>query len=137
MMWNLLSWYNSKRISAVDLKPKMLIAKAQYPNMRARRENESMDYPRLTICFLFILSLITPQPIFVADVCCSDIGNYTTNSTYAANLKTLLSSISNISDLNSDGFFNASIGQKGQSLRSRTLQRRTGHHQLPQLPQRL
>ncbi|KAK2986531.1 hypothetical protein RJ640_005573 [Escallonia rubra] len=37
--------------------------------------------------------------------------NYTTNSTYAANLKTLLSSISNSSDLNSDGFFNASIGQ--------------------------
>ncbi|KAK3012028.1 hypothetical protein RJ639_011359 [Escallonia herrerae] len=69
-----------------------------------------MDYPRLTICFLFILSLITPQPIFAADVSCSDIGNYTTNSTYAANLKTLLSSISNSSDLNSDGFFNASIG---------------------------
>ncbi|KAK2974795.1 hypothetical protein RJ640_005579, partial [Escallonia rubra] len=70
-----------------------------------------MDYPRLTICFLFILSLITPQPIFAADVRCSDIGNYTTNSTYAANLKTLLSSISNSSNLDSDGFFNASIGQ--------------------------
>ncbi|KAK2974803.1 hypothetical protein RJ640_005587 [Escallonia rubra] len=70
-----------------------------------------MDYPRLTICFLFILSLITPQPIFAADVSCSDIGNYTTNSTYAANLKTLLSSISNSSNLDSDGFFNASIGQ--------------------------
>ncbi|KAK2998066.1 hypothetical protein RJ639_025924 [Escallonia herrerae] len=70
-----------------------------------------MDYPRLTICFLFILSLITPQPVFAADVICSDIGNYTTNSTYAANLKTLLSSLSNSSDISSDGFFHASIGQ--------------------------
>ncbi|KAK3039725.1 hypothetical protein RJ639_027066 [Escallonia herrerae] len=77
--------------------------------MGAHGENESMDRPRLSICFLFILSLITPQPIFAAR--CSDSGNYTTNSTYAANLKTLLSSISNSSDLNSDGFFNASIGQ--------------------------
>ncbi|KAK3010336.1 hypothetical protein RJ639_010938 [Escallonia herrerae] len=112
MMWNLLSWYNSEGIPAVDLKPKMLIAK--YPNMRAHRENESMDYPRLTICFLFILSLITPQPIFPAR--CSDSGNYTTNSTYAANLKTLLSSISNSSDLNSDGFFNASFGQNADQV---------------------
>ncbi|KAK3039727.1 hypothetical protein RJ639_027068 [Escallonia herrerae] len=54
-------------------------------------------------------SLTTPQPIFA--VRCSDSGNYTTNSTYAANLKTLLSSISNSSDLNSGGFFNASIGK--------------------------
>ncbi|KAK3039726.1 hypothetical protein RJ639_027067 [Escallonia herrerae] len=75
-----------------------------------------MDYPRLTICFLFILSLITPQPIFAADVSCSDSGNYTTNSTYATNLKTLLSSISNSSDLNSDGFFNASFGQNADQV---------------------
>ncbi|KAK2974797.1 hypothetical protein RJ640_005581 [Escallonia rubra] len=78
--------------------------------MGAHGENESMDRPRLSICFLFILSLTTPQPKFAYGLC-SDNGNYTTNSTYAANLKTLLSSISNSSDLNSDGFFNASIGQ--------------------------
>ncbi|KAK3039729.1 hypothetical protein RJ639_027070 [Escallonia herrerae] len=69
-----------------------------------------MDCPRLSICFLFILSLTTPQPKFAYGRC-SDNGNYTTNSTYAANLKTFLSSISNSSDLDSDGFFNASIGK--------------------------
>ncbi|KAK2973012.1 hypothetical protein RJ640_005555, partial [Escallonia rubra] len=73
-----------------------------------------MDNPRLSFWFLFILnflvSLTTPKPTLIYNVCSTD-GNYTANSTYAANLKTLLSSISNSSDLISDGFFNASIGQ--------------------------
>ncbi|KAK2986532.1 hypothetical protein RJ640_005574 [Escallonia rubra] len=72
-----------------------------------------MDSPRLCICFLFILnflvSLTTPQPL--RRNLCSDSGNYTTNSTYARNLNALLSSIPASSDLDSDGFFNASIGQ--------------------------
>ncbi|KAK3024980.1 hypothetical protein RJ639_042787 [Escallonia herrerae] len=73
-----------------------------------------MDSPRLCICFLFILislvSLTTPQPELRSNRC-SDSGNYTTNSTYARNLNALLSSIPASSDLNSDGFFNSSIGQ--------------------------
>ncbi|KAK2986528.1 hypothetical protein RJ640_005570, partial [Escallonia rubra] len=73
-----------------------------------------MDYPGRSLCFLiilnFLVSLTTPQPNFTYKSC-STGGNYTTNSTYAANLKTLLSSVSKSSDINSDGFFNASIGQ--------------------------
>ncbi|KAK3039738.1 hypothetical protein RJ639_027079 [Escallonia herrerae] len=56
-------------------------------------------------------SSTTPQPSLLYDRC-STGGNYTDTGAYAANLKTLLSSISNSSDLISDGFFNASIGQK-------------------------
>ncbi|KAK3024844.1 hypothetical protein RJ639_045061 [Escallonia herrerae] len=78
-----------------------------------------MDYPGLSVCFLiilnFLVSLTTPQPNFTYKSC-STGGNYTTNSTYATNLKTLLSSISNSSDLNSDGFFNASIGQNSNQV---------------------
>ncbi|KAK2991001.1 hypothetical protein RJ640_005483 [Escallonia rubra] len=73
-----------------------------------------MDYPRLSFWFLFILnflvSLTTPQSEFRFNRC-SKSGNYTTNSTYARNLNALLSSIPTSSDLNSDGFFNASIGK--------------------------
>ncbi|KAK2977247.1 hypothetical protein RJ640_005509 [Escallonia rubra] len=73
-----------------------------------------MDYPRLSLWFLFIfnflVSLSTSQPT-LAYYRCSTSGNYTTNSTYAANLKELLSSIPTSSDLNPDGFFNTSIGQ--------------------------
>ncbi|KAK3024822.1 hypothetical protein RJ639_045039 [Escallonia herrerae] len=73
-----------------------------------------MDSPRLCICFLFILNFLvsftTPQPELRSNRC-SDSGNYTTNSTYATNLNALLSSIPASSELNSDGFFNASIGQ--------------------------
>ncbi|KAK2980467.1 hypothetical protein RJ640_015990 [Escallonia rubra] len=73
-----------------------------------------MDYPSLSICFLFILnflvSLITPQSEFKFNLC-SNSTNYTTDSTYETNLKALLSSIPTSSDLNSDGFFNASIGR--------------------------
>ncbi|KAK3024968.1 hypothetical protein RJ639_042775 [Escallonia herrerae] len=73
-----------------------------------------MDYPRLSLWFLFILnflvSLSTSQPT-LAYYRCSTSGVYTTNGTYAANLKELLSSIPTSSDLNPDGFFNTSIGQ--------------------------
>ncbi|KAK2977245.1 hypothetical protein RJ640_005507 [Escallonia rubra] len=72
-----------------------------------------MDYPRLSLWFLFIfnflVSLTTPQPL--AYNRCSTSGNYTTTSTYAANLNEFLSSIPTSSDLNSDGFFNTTIGQ--------------------------
>ncbi|KAK2986536.1 hypothetical protein RJ640_005578 [Escallonia rubra] len=75
-----------------------------------------MEYPRLSFWFLFILNflviLTTPQPAPRARYNrCSTSGNYTTNSTYSRNLNALLSSIPASSDLNSDGFFNASIGQ--------------------------
>ncbi|KAK2991010.1 hypothetical protein RJ640_005492 [Escallonia rubra] len=73
-----------------------------------------MEYPRLSFWFLFILnflvSLTTPQPAPRYDLC-SISGNYTTDSTYSRNLNDLLSSIPTSSDLDSDGFFNASIGQ--------------------------
>ncbi|KAK3024830.1 hypothetical protein RJ639_045047 [Escallonia herrerae] len=73
-----------------------------------------MAYTRLSFWFLFILnflvSLTTPQPAPRYNRC-STSGNYTTNSTYSRNLNALLSSIPASSDLNSDGFFNASIGQ--------------------------
>ncbi|KAK3024965.1 hypothetical protein RJ639_042772 [Escallonia herrerae] len=80
----------------------------------SNRGIEIMDSPRLCICFLFILnflvSLTTPQSKFRFN-CCSDTGNYTSNSTYARNLNALLSSIPASSDLNSDGFFNSFIGK--------------------------
>ncbi|KAK2991015.1 hypothetical protein RJ640_005497 [Escallonia rubra] len=73
-----------------------------------------MDNPRLSFWFLFILnflvSLTTPSSVLIFNNC-SDTGNYTTNSTYAANLEKLLSSIPTSSHLNSAGFFNSSIGQ--------------------------
>ncbi|KAK2977244.1 hypothetical protein RJ640_005506 [Escallonia rubra] len=78
-----------------------------------------MDYPRLSLWFLFILnflvSLSTSQPT-LAYYRCSTSGVYTTNSTYAANLKDLLSSIPTSSDLNSDGFLHSSIGQKEDQI---------------------
>ncbi|KAK3024966.1 hypothetical protein RJ639_042773 [Escallonia herrerae] len=73
-----------------------------------------MDYPRLSICFMFILnfpvSLATPQSEFRFSHC-STSGNYTYNSTYATNLKALLSSIPTSPNLDSDGFFNSSFGR--------------------------
>ncbi|KAK3024973.1 hypothetical protein RJ639_042780 [Escallonia herrerae] len=73
-----------------------------------------MDNPRLSFWFLFILnflvSLTTPQPAPRYNFC-STSGNYTTESTYSRNLNDLLSSIPTSADLDSDGFFNASIGQ--------------------------
>ncbi|KAK3000484.1 hypothetical protein RJ639_021033 [Escallonia herrerae] len=73
-----------------------------------------MDSPRLCICFLFILNFLVSLTTSQSELRfnrCSESGNYTSNSTYAANLKALLSSIPTSSDLNSDGFFNASIGR--------------------------
>ncbi|KAK2990995.1 hypothetical protein RJ640_005477 [Escallonia rubra] len=73
-----------------------------------------MDNPTLSFWFLtildFLLSLTTPTSVLIFNNC-SDTGNYTTNSTYAANLEKLLSSIPTSSHLNSAGFFNSSIGQ--------------------------
>ncbi|KAK2991018.1 hypothetical protein RJ640_005500 [Escallonia rubra] len=78
-------------------------------------EKESMDNPRLSFWFLFILnflvSLTTPQPAPNYNNRCSTSGNYTTDSTYSRNLHELLSSIPTSADLDSDGFFNSSVGQ--------------------------
>ncbi|KAK2991014.1 hypothetical protein RJ640_005496 [Escallonia rubra] len=73
-----------------------------------------MDFPRLSICFLFILNFLVSLATSQSELRfnrCSTSGNYTTNSTYARNLNALLSSIPASSDLNSDGFFNSSVGQ--------------------------
>ncbi|KAJ0081482.1 hypothetical protein Patl1_10999 [Pistacia atlantica] len=51
---------------------------------------------------------INAQPEFLIDTCPNDSGNYTTNSTYQANLNTILSSISTGID---SGFYNDSFGQ--------------------------
>ncbi|KAK2991022.1 hypothetical protein RJ640_005504 [Escallonia rubra] len=71
-----------------------------------------MDYPKLSFGILFILNfLVFDVKSLAYNHCSTTSGNYTTNSTYAANLKELLSSIPTSSDLNSDGFFNTSNGQ--------------------------
>ncbi|KAF8395566.1 hypothetical protein HHK36_019516 [Tetracentron sinense] len=66
--------------------------------------------------FLFFLStilvhlvLITAQADFV-DQGCSNIGNYTTNSTYQMNLNFLMSTLSSNASLN-DGFYNSTAGE--------------------------
>ncbi|KAK4857539.1 hypothetical protein QYF36_002222 [Acer negundo] len=60
-------------------------------------------------CALVHVTFTISQPDFFYHLCLSENGNYTTNSTYQANLNSLLSSISSNSEINY-GFYNFSAG---------------------------
>ena len=61
------------------------------------------------IC-LFIAQAITDLPSFENSSVCLDKGNYTSNSTYKANLNHLLSTLTSNTEINY-GFYNSSYGQ--------------------------
>ncbi|KAM4110613.1 hypothetical protein ACJW30_05G005000 [Castanea mollissima] len=64
----------------------------------------------VSLCLIFILiPQATTQPNFICHTCSNGLGNYTTNSTYAANLYHVFSSFSNTAIDN--GFYSASYGQ--------------------------
>lgn len=56
-----------------------------------------------------MVGLTDSRPNFTQFFCSNGIGNYTQNSTYQANLNTLLSSIS--SNISPYGFYNSSVGE--------------------------
>ena len=78
-----------------------------------------MDFLRQTKLLSFgyfivhLVSLTVAQPqVFLSYSCQNDVGNYTTNSNFHRNLRSLLSSL----DLNTQidqGFYNTSVGQTG------------------------
>ncbi|XP_061353836.1 cysteine-rich receptor-like protein kinase 44 isoform X3 [Gastrolobium bilobum] len=62
-------------------------------------------------CLLFvIISQTSGQPSYVFHLCTNDKGNYTANSTYHANLNTLLSNLTSNTEIDY-GFYNFSYGQ--------------------------
>ncbi|KAM4110611.1 hypothetical protein ACJW30_05G004900 [Castanea mollissima] len=64
-----------------------------------------------SLCLIFILiPQATTQPSFICHTCSPGLGNYTTNSTYAANLNHLFSSFSSNTAID-NGFYSASYGQ--------------------------
>ncbi|KAM4099612.1 hypothetical protein ACB094_05G004900 [Castanea mollissima] len=64
----------------------------------------------VSLCLIFILiPQATTQPNFICHTCSDGLGNYTTNSSYAANLNHVFSSFSNTTIDN--GFYSASFGQ--------------------------
>lgn len=81
-----------------------------------------MNLPPLLLFFLPFLTLhligvtvVLAQPDFLYHFCINDVGNYTSNSTYKANLDTLLSSIP--SDTTIDyGFYNFSAGESSDKV---------------------
>ena len=85
----------------------------------------AMVYSRLvflvSICIL--VSQATDQPDFLYHFCLDDNGNYTSNSTYKANLNQLLSSLSSNTEIDY-GFYNFSYGQYPNKVYSIGLCRR-------------
>ncbi|KAM4110614.1 hypothetical protein ACJW30_05G005100 [Castanea mollissima] len=64
-----------------------------------------------SLCLIFILiPQATTQPSFICHTCSPGLGNYTTNSTYAANLNHVFSSFSSNTAID-NGFYSASYGQ--------------------------
>ncbi|KAF7150714.1 hypothetical protein RHSIM_Rhsim02G0112900 [Rhododendron simsii] len=63
----------------------------------------------LSHILLNVIGLSISQPDFLCVDCSSGFGNYTANSLYQTNLKTLLSSLSSNTD--SYGFYNSSLGE--------------------------
>ena len=62
-------------------------------------------------CLIFILiPQATTQPSFICHTCSPGLGNYTTNSTYAANLNHVFSSLSSNTAID-NGFYPSSYGQ--------------------------
>jgi hypothetical protein len=62
------------------------------------------------LLFFFSFFLMHPATRTVAQVCSNENGNYTSNSTYRANLNTLLASMSSNTEIDF-GFFNFSAGE--------------------------
>nr|POE75293.1 cysteine-rich receptor-like protein kinase 29 [Quercus suber] len=64
-----------------------------------------------SLCLIFILiPQAATQPSFICHTCSPGLGTYTTNSTYAANLKHVFSSFSSNTEIE-NGFYSASFGQ--------------------------
>lgn len=61
--------------------------------------------PFVFLLLVTLLASVTAQPLTI----CLTNGNYTNNSTYQANLRTLLSNLS--ANVDSNGFYNASVGR--------------------------
>ncbi|XP_041017375.1 putative receptor-like protein kinase At4g00960 [Juglans microcarpa x Juglans regia] len=61
-------------------------------------------------CLILILHLFAPTLAQLVPYACSDKGNYTSNSTYRANLNTVLASMSSNTNI-SYGFYNFSVGE--------------------------
>ena len=62
------------------------------------------------LLFLSAICLFIAQPNFENNFVCSDKGNYTSNSTYKANLNHLLSTLTSNTQIDY-GFYNSSYGQ--------------------------
>ncbi|PRQ28556.1 putative Gnk2-like domain, protein kinase [Rosa chinensis] len=70
----------------------------------------SSRFPSILLSLILLLLTIIPQTLaFLYNECVDDKGNYTPNSTYEENLKTLLSSLP-ASNGNGYGFYNSSYG---------------------------
>ncbi|XP_029126517.1 cysteine-rich receptor-like protein kinase 25 isoform X1 [Cajanus cajan] len=76
----------------------------------------SKSFLLFVILILMIMSLATAQPSFVKYYCDDNNGNYTANSTFQANLNTLLSKLTSNTETNTNyGFYNFSKGQNQNS----------------------
>ncbi|KAJ7946215.1 Cysteine rich receptor like kinase [Quillaja saponaria] len=65
--------------------------------------------------FLILMTQTTAQPGFLYQYCMNNKGNYTANSTYKANLNTLLSSLTFNTEIDS-GFYNFSFGKNSDKV---------------------
>ncbi|KAJ7967620.1 Cysteine-rich receptor-kinase-like protein [Quillaja saponaria] len=65
--------------------------------------------------FLILIIQTTAQPNFPYQFCRNDKGNYTANSTYKANLNTLLSNLTSNTEIDY-GFYNSSYGQNSDEV---------------------
>uniref|UniRef100_F6I2E2 Cysteine-rich receptor-like protein kinase 29 n=1 Tax=Vitis vinifera TaxID=29760 RepID=F6I2E2_VITVI len=79
-----------------------------------------MESPRLLfflypILILHLLAVTNAQPKFLYYRCSNGVGNYTNNSTYKANLNTLLTSLSSNNEIDY-GFYNFSAGQNSDKV---------------------
>ena len=79
-----------------------------------------MESPRLLfflypILILHLLAVTNAQPRFLSYWCSNGVGNYTNNSTYKANLNTLLTSLSSNNEIDY-GFYNFSAGQNSDKV---------------------
>ncbi|KAJ7967622.1 Cysteine rich receptor like kinase [Quillaja saponaria] len=65
--------------------------------------------------FLILITRTTAQPKSLYHFCINDKGNYTANSTYKANLNTLLSNLTSNTEIDY-GFYNSSYGQNSDKV---------------------
>ena len=86
---------------------------------QTERDHNSKNMARILFFFLYSIPILFTQtfsqPSFVGYDCENKQGNYTTNSTYQANLNRLLSSLPSNTD-NNYGFYNSSYGQNSDQV---------------------